>query len=365
LSIAKRGDAPVRIGILSTARVAAKRLVPAMRACQHAVVAGVASREAAKAHAAAAEFGCPAYTSYEAMLGDREIDGVYIPLPNALHAEWAVKAMKRGKMVLCEKPLVGSPGELAHLIRGVRETDGWLEETNQHRFHPLFAAACDWSRKSGGLRRLDVDFRFELNDADNVRWDPALGGGAALDLGVYGAALARGLAGAEPREARALDCRWHNANGGAVDKALVFELHFASGSIAKIDVAFDRDRICQWNAERHDNARMNNLCDFAWAARDIPGMEGPQQALELSDAHAEPGRIVHRPLQDSYTLMVDECASRWRAGLPPRYGVGDCAGTLLALWAALESARLGGVAVPVPSIAALANGTDMPFPSGQ
>src|SRR5258708_25267580 len=112
------GDSKVRWGVLGVARVAMARVLPAMKRCQAAKVLAIASRDLAKARKAAALGGVEkAYGSYEELLADPEIDAVYIPLPNHLHAPWSIRAAESGKHVLCEKPIALSAHEAAELIR--------------------------------------------------------------------------------------------------------------------------------------------------------------------------------------------------------------------------------------------------------
>src|SRR6185295_8957470 len=114
----------VRWGILGVARIAVNRTVPAMQAGEWCEVAGIASRDRARAEAAARELGIPkAYGSYEEMLADPEIEAVYNPLPNHLHLPWSVRAAEAGKHVLCEKPVALSVEECSRLI-GVRNRTG-------------------------------------------------------------------------------------------------------------------------------------------------------------------------------------------------------------------------------------------------
>ena len=108
----------VRWGVLGVAMIALKRVIPAMRDVPNAVMFGIASRDAARARAAADEAGVEkSYGSYEAMLADPAIEVVYVALPNHLHVEWCVKAMDAGKHVLCEKPVAMNAREAEPRLR--------------------------------------------------------------------------------------------------------------------------------------------------------------------------------------------------------------------------------------------------------
>src|SRR5947208_15742634 len=126
------GRKQLRWGILSTADIARKKVVPGMRGGSRSEVVAIASRDAATARRVAGELGIPvAHGSYEALLADPDVDAVYIPLPNHLHAEWTLKVAERGKHVLCEKPLCPTADEARQLVnackaKGVRLMDGFM-----------------------------------------------------------------------------------------------------------------------------------------------------------------------------------------------------------------------------------------------
>src|ERR671938_2099804 len=106
----------LRWGVLGAARVARRRVIPAIQASANGAVVALASRDRDKGRAVAAELGIGrVHTSYEALLADPEVDAIYNPLPNALHAEWTVRAAKAGKHVLCEKPFTSNAAEAEHV----------------------------------------------------------------------------------------------------------------------------------------------------------------------------------------------------------------------------------------------------------
>ena len=124
----------VRWGVLGVAMIALKRVIPAMRDAANAVVLGIASRDAARARAAADEAGIEkSYGSYEALLADPDIDVVYIALPNHLHVEWCLKALQAGKHVLCEKPIAMNAREAEPLIAARERSGTLIEEAFQIR----------------------------------------------------------------------------------------------------------------------------------------------------------------------------------------------------------------------------------------
>src|SRR6185503_15440354 len=132
----------LRWGVLGVAGIAVKKVVPGMRACTLSEVTAIASRDPARAQAAARELGlAKACGSYEELLDDPEIDVVYNPLPNHLHAEWTVRAAERGKHVLCEKPITVTVEEAEALLAVRDRTGRHIQEAFMVRTHPQWVAA--------------------------------------------------------------------------------------------------------------------------------------------------------------------------------------------------------------------------------
>jgi predicted dehydrogenase len=179
----------LRWGILGVARIN-ERLLPAFAKAGSAELRAIASRSLEKARAAAAAARIPrAHGSYEALLDDPEIDAIYIPLPNTLHAEWARRAAERGKHILCEKPLCPTAREAQELVafcqaKGVQLMDGFMWP-----HHPRTARLRHFLDQGGigEVRRVSGSFTFLLEPLDpaNIRLQPALAGGSLLDIGCY------------------------------------------------------------------------------------------------------------------------------------------------------------------------------------
>lgn len=195
----------VRWGILGNAGIARKALIPAIKEASHAELTGIAS-QSGKEREAAEEFGFEKhYDSYEALLEDPGIDAVYIPLPNALHAEWTKKAAAAGKHVLCEKPAALTAEEAKEMIEAC-ETNGVLfMEAFMYQFHPQHdrVKAIIASGEIGQVKLLRSRFSFQLHDGENVRLNPELGGGALYDVGCYCIHSSRYLLNEEPIQAYA------------------------------------------------------------------------------------------------------------------------------------------------------------------
>jgi len=175
-------------GILSTADIAVRKVIPGMRRSPRSEVLGIASREDGRAAAAAAQLGIPrAYGSYEALLDDPDIDAVYIPLPNHLHAEWTIAAARAGKHVLCEKPLALDAAQAQDMVDACRESGVLLMEAFMYRQHPSWIAARELlaSGRIGRLQVVDSWFSYYNDDPANIRNVAAAGGGALYDIGCY------------------------------------------------------------------------------------------------------------------------------------------------------------------------------------
>lgn len=196
-------EAPLRIGILGAARIAPEAMIKPARATGVAVVAAVAARDRGRAETYAAEHDIPAVAEdYAALIADPEIDAIYNALPPSRHADLTIAALAAGKPVLCEKPFAMSAAEAAAMVEAARRHGQVLMEAFHYRYHPLFGRVLEivGSGEIGQLRRMKAVFSTSIAEtADELRYDPALGGGALMDLGTYCLHWVRTLAGAEPR----------------------------------------------------------------------------------------------------------------------------------------------------------------------
>ncbi len=192
----------IRWGILSTAKIATGKVIPAMQAGERTEVVAIASRAETKARAEADRLGIArAYGSYEALLADPDVDAIYNPLPNDQHVPWSVRALEAGKHVLCEKPIALSAAEGRRLAdSAARFPKLKLMEAFMYRHHPQWREAKRLvdSGRIGRLRTIQTFFSFFNDDPANIRHDPTKGGGALMDIGCYAISLSRWLFGAEP-----------------------------------------------------------------------------------------------------------------------------------------------------------------------
>ena len=235
-------DRPFRWGILSAANIARRRFVPGLQRGIEGVAVAVAARDADRARAFASELGIPrAYDSYDALLDDPEIDGVYIGLPNALHAEWTVRAAQAGKHVLCEKPLARRAADVDRMAAACSDAGVLLMEAFMYRHHPQHARVKELlaAGEIGEPAYLRATFSFAMDAARrsrDVRVRPDLDGGAFMDVGCYTLNAARFLFDAEPIEVTALQ-RFDAGLG--VDTTFAAVLRFPGDRLALVDGSFD------------------------------------------------------------------------------------------------------------------------------
>ena len=192
---------PVRIGILGAARIAPGAAVKPARNVSDADVVAVAARDRSRADAFASKHGIGrVHDSYAALVADPDIDAIYNPLPNGLHAEWTIAALEAGKHVLCEKPFTANAQEAEAVAAVATRTGLVVMEAFHYRYHPLaqrMRAIVD-SGELGPIRRVETALCFPLPKFSDIRYQYALAGGATMDVGTYTVHMARLLGCEEP-----------------------------------------------------------------------------------------------------------------------------------------------------------------------
>ncbi len=201
-------DRRFRWGVLSTASIAREKWIPGVRRAprQLGEVVAIASRDAEVASRVAAELEIPrAHGSYEALLADPDIDGVYIPLPNHRHLEWTLAALQAGKHVLCEKPLALTSADAERMVAAASDAGVSLMEAFMYRLHPSWLAVRELiaAGRIGRLQTVQSWFSYYNDDPRNIRNIADAGGGALMDIGCYSVNLSRMLFGAEPERVEA------------------------------------------------------------------------------------------------------------------------------------------------------------------
>ncbi len=208
-----------------------------MRAVRRSVVAAVASRDAARAAAYAREWAIPVvHVGYDSLLRDGTIDAVYIPLPNALHVEWTLRALDAGKHVLCEKPLALTAEDVDRVGAVARARERVVAEAFMYRHEPRIARVLDLvcDEAIGPLRTISSGFTFVQGRQPDVRLDATLGGGSLWDVGCYAVGAARLVARAEPIEAFG----YATMTADRVDEAFTGLLRFPHDVVATLHSGF-------------------------------------------------------------------------------------------------------------------------------
>jgi predicted dehydrogenase len=191
----------VRWGVLSTAGIGVKKVLPAMQKGDWTEVTAIASRDLHKAEEVARALGiAKAYGSYEELLADPQIEAVYNPLPNQLHVPWSIKAAEAGKHVLCEKPISMTVAEAKSLLAVQERTGVIIGEAFMVRTHPQWLRTRELiaSGRIGSLRSIQGFFSYFNTDPKNIRNIAECGGGGLMDIGCYPINTSRFLFGEEP-----------------------------------------------------------------------------------------------------------------------------------------------------------------------
>lgn len=315
----------VRWGIMSTARINRLFLAGASEASDVEILA-VGSRTSRQAERFAEEFGIErAHGSYEALLADPDIEVVYIPLPNSLHTEFAVRSLRAGKHVLCEKPLSRRASEVAATFDVAEREGRLLMEAFMYRHNPqtsrLMALIAEG--RIGRVRIIRAAFGFFLADSADVRLSAQLDGGALMDVGCYCVNAARMIAG-EPERVSAEQV----IGGGGVDVTFAATMRFSGGVLAHFDAGLELVA----NDELEVIGEEGSLfLDDPWHCRN-PVIEfrhgGAVERFELAPA-------------DSYRLEAENMSAAVRGEAPLLLDRSDAVGQARAIEALYRSAELG------------------------
>ena len=220
----------LRWGILGTGNIAGQ-FVDGLKGSNRTALAAVGSRSAESAKAFTEKHGGRAAAGYDAVLADAGVDAVYVSLPNAMHHEWTIKALRAGKHVLCEKPIACTAAQAAEMFDAAESAGRVLAEAFMYRSHPQTAAALKRVRggELGTLKLIRTAFCFRVRKQEgNVRFDRALSGGALMDVGCYCVNFSRMIAGSEPESVCAV-ARMHPSG---VDEQTSVLMQFPGGLTA-------------------------------------------------------------------------------------------------------------------------------------
>ncbi|MGF6471526.1 Gfo/Idh/MocA family protein [Paraburkholderia youngii] len=296
----------LRWGVMGAADIARTQVIPAIQTSVNGSVVALASRDPAKARDYARALGIPRVVeSYEALLADVGVDAIYIPLPNSMHAEWAMRAAEAGKAVLCEKPLA-TTAKMAEMISDAFSRHGVaLMEGFMYRFHPQHRRVHELIAQGaiGQVREVRAHLSVNLMnppDPANVRLQPALGGGALLDMGCYAVNIARMIFACEPTHASAI---WIVDSHFDVDIATTGILEFPNGCSASVS--------CSFMAGGQGTYTVIGTEGSIEVPRAIlPGMgtRVPQALVVLVDADGNRREEIFPPV-NQYCLMIEAFAS--------------------------------------------------------
>ena len=331
-------DTKLRWGILGAANIALTKVIPAIQASRHGVVVAIASRDLAKARAAAESLGIPrAWGSYEELIADPDVDAIYNPLPNHLHVPWSIRAAEAGKHVLCEKPIALSASEARELMAARDRTGVTVAEAFMVRAHPQWHHVRDLVREGriGALRLVTGHFSYYRVDPTDIRSVPEWGGGALMDIGCYPIMLSRWLFGAEPLEVVGMLERDPTLG---VDRLASGMLRFANGQATFT---------CSGQLVSHQRMQL-----FGTTGRidvEVPFSPRPHgwTRILLDDGRAlETGEVIALPGVDQFALQADRFAEAVRGTGAVPVPLEDAIGNMATIDALFRSAESGRWEVP-------------------
>ena len=316
----------LRIGSLGAASILEAALVKPARVVDDVELLAVAARDAVRARMYAAEHNVPrVHDSYEALLDDPDIDAVYIPLPNTLHAEWSIKALEAGKHVLCEKPFTRHPEEVDAAFDTAERSGRLLSEAFMYRHNPQTAKLVELVRDGaiGEPRLIRSAFSYGLYDVENIRLRTDVEGGALMDVGCYNVSGSR-LLGGEPE--RVWGEAWYGPSG--TDWVFNGTLRFPGDVLATFDCATalaERDELEAIGSEG------SLFLDDPWHCL--------HPVIELRrDGDVERIELEH---EDSYRLELENLSDAIRGETELLLGREDALGQARALAALHRSATTG------------------------
>lgn len=319
----------MRIGILGAARIAPAALVKPARNVAEATVVSVAARDPAKARAFAAKHGIgQIHETYDALVEDAEIDAVYNPLPNGLHAVWTKRALEAGKDVLCEKPFTNNAEEAREVAAVAERTGRVVVEAFHYRYHPLAARMLEIveSGELGTIARVETWMCFPLPFFGDIRYQYELGGGALMDAGCYAVHMARLLGGGEPEVMRAR-AKLHTAD---VDRAMHAEVRFPAGHTGTI-------RCSLWSSSLLAiGARVTGTAKVLRVVNPV----SPHRYHRLSVKGGGESRLEHLSRRPTYEYQLEAFCATVLRGEPSLTPPADSIATMTVIDAIYEAAGM-------------------------
>ena len=314
-------------GLLSTANIN-RALIPPLQVSKRNHLLAVGSRSQATADAYAKEKRIErAHGSYEALLADPDIDVIYNPLPNHLHAEWTIKAVEAGKHVLCEKPLALTLAEVDAIKAAARKHGRVVAEAFMYRHHPQTLKVQEMVHNGslGTLKLIRASFGFFLDREEDIRLKPETGGGSIWDVGCYPISYARTIVGSSPLEVFGTQV----TGPTGVDLTFTGQMRFANNVLAQIDSSFDIPQY--WGVEILGSAAsLKILSPFK------PGVN--EKLLLTRDDQTETIKVKG---QELYIGEVEDMADAILNGKDSLVSLDDSRANIAVILALLESARSG------------------------
>ncbi|MEI7027776.1 Gfo/Idh/MocA family protein [Paenibacillus sp. y28] len=297
--------ATIKWGVLGYARIAKTSVLPAIAAAHNSELRAVASSDPEKRKECQALFGCPVvYSGYDELLEDAEVQAVYIPLPNSMHKEWALKAIRKGKHVLCEKPIALDAADALEMIQAAQENKVLLMEAFMYRYTDRIRqvkAVLD-SGEIGEVRYIQSTFRFLLNRPNTIKVQPGLGGGSLYDVGVYPVNFVGMVMNGQLPES----CVSESVMENGVDMMFSALLKYPGGVVASINSGFNAF------------AQMNSEIIGTKGRIEVPDtFQGSEGAITVVTEAGS--RQVAVQESDRYTLEVADFADAIIAGRQPLF----------------------------------------------
>ena len=326
---------PVKWGVLGVAKIATEKVIPAMQRGALCRIEAIASRDKARARAAADQLGIPrAYGSYEELLADPDIEAIYNPLPNELHVPWSEKALAAGKHVLSEKPIALDAEEARRLIAAREKSGKLVAEAFMVRHHPQWRRAREIVRSGaiGEVGAIQTLFAYRLLDPENVRNKPP-GGGGLYDIGCYAIVTARYIFGEEPvRVAAAVD----------------FDPKFGTDRLASAILEFPGGRHLTFTvATQLAGAQRVTIAGTAGRIEvKIPFNAPPDRPTEIvvdsgADLVGGGARVESFAVCDQYTLQGDAFARVVRGEGALEYSIEDAIANMKVIDACFQAGKSG------------------------
>ncbi len=317
----------LRWGVLGSTSSISRQVAPAIHRTPGNTVTAVAARPGRLDASArfAEQFDARVHDGLDVLLTDDEVDAVYIALPNSEHVPWTLRALAAGKHVLCEKPMALSESDVTRIERAAGDLT--VVEAYMYRFHPQQRRVVDIlaSGEIGDLRVVRAAFAHPMDISGNVRYDPAMGGGATWDVGCYAFDVALWAFGQAPISVRA---RFHHENGAPVDTDGSATLDFGDGRAALIDYGYSYGPVSRYELQ---GTKGSIAVRNAWTLGDEDGLI---TVVTLDGTRAE---IV--PAADPYEHQAAAFNEAVRTGRNPLVTLADSKRTARVGVALFESAR--------------------------